>query len=169
MGSQYSSKVPLVESANQRIKLARLSVAVACRVFSTTDGENVIVKPEHVQYARDYLDELYAKKSLGYREFSLIEKQYERRMKRNRTKVTEMLDRVEDIAEVLSQMQIITDRELETMLGIDISTARQYIKELMRYGMLTKDRHGWVNTPEFNVILRKWLLKNMSFDEEDDE
>ena len=169
MGSQYSSKVPLVESANQRIKLARLSVAVACRVFSTTDGENVIVKPEHVQYARDYLDELYAKKSLGYREFSLIEKQYERRMKRNRTKVTEMLDRVEDIAEVLSQMQIITDRELETMLGIDISTARQYIKELMRYGMLTKDRHGWVNTPEFNVILRKWLLKNMSFDEEDEE
>ena len=169
MGKFYSSKVPLVESANQRIKLARLSVAVACRVFSTTDGENVIVKPEHVKFVCDYLNQLYAKKSLGYKEFSMIEKQYERRMKRNRSRVEDMLNRVDDLAEVLSQMQIITDRELETMLGVDITVARQYIKELMRYGMLTKDRHGWVNTPEFNVILRKWLLSNIEFEDDDDE
>ena len=169
MGKFYSSKVPLVESANQRIKLARLSVAVACRVFSTTDGENVIVKPEHVKFVCDYLNQLYAKKSLGYKEFIMIEKQYERRMKRNRSRVEDMLNRVDDLAEVLSQMQIITDRELETMLGVDITVARQYIKELMRYGMLTKDRHGWVNTPEFNVILRKWLLSNIEFEDDDDE
>lgn len=169
MGKFYSSKVPLVESANQRIKLARLAVAVACRVFSTEDGENVIVKPEHVRFVREYLDTLYAKKSLGYKEFSMIERQYEKRMKRNRSRVEDMLNRTDDLAEVLSQMQIITDRELETMLGVDISTARQYIKELMRYGMLTKDRHGWVNTPEFNVILRKWLLNNMEYDEDDED
>lgn len=99
----------------------------------------------------------------------MIEKQYERRMKRNRSRVEDMLNRVDDLAEVLSQMQIITDRELETMLGVDITVARQYIKELMRYGMLTKDRHGWVNTPEFNVILRKWLLSNIEFEDDDDE
>ena len=99
----------------------------------------------------------------------MIERQYERRMKRNRSRVEDMLNRTDDLAEVLSQMQIITDRELETMLGVDISTARQYIKELMRYGMLTKDRHGWVNTPEFNVILRKWLLNNMEYDEDDED
>lgn len=168
MGKFYSAKVPLVESANQRIKLARLSVAVACRVFSTDDGERVVVKPEHVKFVREYLESLYSKKSLGYKEFSMIERQFERRMKRNRSRVEDMLNRTDDLAEVLSQMQIITDRELETMLGVDITTARQYIKELMRYGMLTKDRHGWVNTPEFNVILRKWLLSNMEYDEDDD-
>src|SRR6056297_4091570 len=34
MGEQYSSKIPLVEGANQRIKLARLAISVAVRTFS---------------------------------------------------------------------------------------------------------------------------------------
>jgi hypothetical protein len=71
MGRHYSPKVPLVEGANQRIKLARLSISVAARVFSTDEtGEKIVVKKCHVQFACDYLDQLYSKPSLGYKEFS---------------------------------------------------------------------------------------------------
>ena len=67
MGAKYSSKVPIVEAADQRIKIARLAVAAAACVFSTDEtGENVIVETEHVDFVVDFMNELYSAKSLGY-------------------------------------------------------------------------------------------------------
>jgi hypothetical protein len=69
---RYSSEggIPLVEAGNHRIKLAKLAVAAACRTFSTEDGTHVIVRPDHVQFAADFLDECYQKPSLDYSGFS---------------------------------------------------------------------------------------------------
>jgi hypothetical protein len=51
MGGKYSSDCPIVNSMEQKIKLARLSIALACRLFSCDEtGENVVVTPEHVKY-----------------------------------------------------------------------------------------------------------------------
>lgn len=70
--SRYASEggIPLVEGGNHRIKLAKLAVAAAIRVFSTEDGVNVIVKPEHVEFVAGHLDQLYEKRSLDYSGFS---------------------------------------------------------------------------------------------------
>lgn len=70
MGAKYSSRIPLVEAADQRIKLARLSVSTACCMFSTEDGEKVIVKPEHVAFVYKYLNTVYDSRALGYDKFS---------------------------------------------------------------------------------------------------
>lgn len=70
MGAKYSSRIPLVEAADQRIKLARLSVSTACCMFSTDDGENVIVKPEHVDFVFRFLNTVYDSRALGYDKFS---------------------------------------------------------------------------------------------------
>ena len=71
MGRQYSPKVPLVEGANQRMKLARLAVATAARVFSTDEsGQKLLVKECHVDFVYHYLEEIFSKPSLGYKEFS---------------------------------------------------------------------------------------------------
>src|SRR5699024_4597781 len=40
MGRTYSSRIPLVEPADQRLKIARLAVAAAACVYSTDDGTN---------------------------------------------------------------------------------------------------------------------------------
>ena len=67
MGAKYSSKIPIVEAADQRIKIARLAVAAACCVFSSDEtGQKVIVKPEHVNFVVDFMNELYCTKSFGY-------------------------------------------------------------------------------------------------------
>ena len=67
MGAKYSSKIPIVEAADQRIKIARLAVAAACCVFSSDEtGQKVIVKPEHVDFVVDFMNELYCTKSFGY-------------------------------------------------------------------------------------------------------
>ncbi len=75
MGNRYTSKVPIVEAADQRIKIARLAIAAACCVFSTDETyENVVVKPEHVDFVVDFMDEIYCSKSFGYDKLSEQEK-----------------------------------------------------------------------------------------------
>ena len=66
MGKKYSSRVPLVEPADQRLKIARLAVSTAVMLYSTDDGTNVIVKPEHVEYIVEYLNSIYDTKALSY-------------------------------------------------------------------------------------------------------
>lgn len=71
MGARYSSKVPIVEAADQRIKIARLSVACAACVVSTDETfTKVIVKPEHVRFVVEFMEKLYTSKSFGYDKLS---------------------------------------------------------------------------------------------------
>lgn len=74
MGRKYSSKVPIVEAADQRIKIARLSVACAACMFSTDDGTNLIVDKDHVDFVVKFMDKLYGAKSFGYDKLSDIER-----------------------------------------------------------------------------------------------
>jgi hypothetical protein len=66
----YSSKIPLVESADQRLKIARLATAAAVRLFNTDDGNRVLVTPEHVDFVVDLMVQSYNHKNLSYDLFS---------------------------------------------------------------------------------------------------
>ena len=70
MGKKYSSAIPLVEAADQRIKIARLAIACACSLYSTDDGKRVLVTKEHVEYVVDFLTKIYSHRSLGYDRYS---------------------------------------------------------------------------------------------------
>lgn len=62
-----SGGIPLVEGGNHRIKLAKIAVAAAVRMFSCDEaGENVVVKVEHADFAAEFLDSCYGKASLDY-------------------------------------------------------------------------------------------------------
>jgi hypothetical protein len=76
MGEQYrhATEIPLVEPNEQRVKIARMSAAVACLFFSTNDGEHVIVRPEHAVFAVEFLNRLYAKPSLAFDEYAGMQK-----------------------------------------------------------------------------------------------
>lgn len=74
MGTKYSPKVPLVEAADQRIKLARLSVAAAACVASTDETfQKIIVQPSHVRFVVKFLNEQYSTKAMGYDRMSDFE------------------------------------------------------------------------------------------------
>lgn len=74
MGQKYSSTVPLVEAADQRLKIARLSIGCAACMFSTTNGNDLIVEPKHVEFVVNFMHEVYSKKSMGYDLLSDIDK-----------------------------------------------------------------------------------------------
>lgn len=73
-GGRYSADVPLVEPADHRYKLARLAAAVAARTFSTDDGQTLVVRPGHVDWAAAFLDRLYGARYMGYAEYSAIQR-----------------------------------------------------------------------------------------------
>ena len=72
LGDLYIPEPPLVQAENIREKIARIAVAVAGRLFSTDrTGELIIVKPEHVDTAREFLNAVYASESMGYLRMSV--------------------------------------------------------------------------------------------------
>lgn len=71
LSKEYSPAIPLVQPAEQRIKIARMAVALAVRLFSTDDGQTVLVKPEHAQHIVDFLRQIYNKSSMSYNLFSM--------------------------------------------------------------------------------------------------
>jgi hypothetical protein len=69
-GKMFSSDIPLVHPNEQRIKLARLSAALAILTFNTEDYENVTVEKHHVKYIIDYLIDIYSSPALNYLQYS---------------------------------------------------------------------------------------------------
>lgn len=72
LSAKYVANIPLVEAADQRLKVARMAAALACRTFSTEDGETLIVHKAHVECVEQFIDRVYSSKSFGYAEYSKL-------------------------------------------------------------------------------------------------
>ena len=71
MGETYIEDPPLVQAANIRIKIARMAVALAARLFSTdASHEKIIVTKAHVEDAVTFIGILYGMTAFGYEERS---------------------------------------------------------------------------------------------------
>lgn len=64
--ADYVPGIPLVESADIRLKILRVAVALAGRTYSTKDGKHLIVTNGHINAAVNFLDRLYKSPSLDY-------------------------------------------------------------------------------------------------------
>lgn len=72
MYQKYDQSIPLVEPADQRMRIARIAVSIAAQSFSTDSSfQNVVVKPEHVAAASSLYRLLYDKPSMGYDMYSI--------------------------------------------------------------------------------------------------
>lgn len=156
MGKQYSTRIPLVEPANQRIKLARISVAVAARLYSTDDsGQRVIVTADHVKFARKYLDEIYSKPSLAYAAYSRQEKDAEKLALQYVKEVEDFTNLFPDVADIFMRQNFIRGQELEEQLAVDRNTVREHLHFLSRTRMIERTSYGYRKSPTFIAILRR--------------
>lgn len=160
MGNNYSSKIPLVEAANQRIKLAKMAVAAAIRVFSTEDGENVIVKKEHVQFVRDYLEEMYRKPSLGYYQMSKTSKRQEELANQSKSDVMAFLNVNRGACDFFLNNTSFNGKVIEELLDVDRMTAKRYLKFLNKSGMIVQTPSGYRKSAHFITFLREWMSNN---------
>jgi hypothetical protein len=158
MGKEYTSSIPLVEGANQRIKLARLAVATAARVFSCDEsGENIVVKKQHIDFAYSYLDEIYSKPSLDYRGYSERELGDIEVAETHRDSALDYLNKFEGVADIFDRQEYVWPKHLEEQLGCERQAAQEHISFFTSTRMIIdSNNRGYKKTPAFIQLLREW-------------
>ena len=158
MSQRYSSAIPLVEGAEQRIKLARLSVACAVRLFSTSDGETVLVKPEHVQYVHDFLEENYSGPGLNYLAFSKV-KIAEQKLKDEEEVRGVVITHGISFIDGLLDHQYIRLSDMEDMLNLEKKEVKPIVHVLLRQRAIKHYGSFYVKTAAFITLLRKLQME----------
>lgn len=155
LSQRYSAVIPLVEPAEQRVKLARLAVATAGRLFSASeDGETLIVTTEHVQAARDLLEKLYQTPSMGYLGYSRL-KMAEQTLKDPR-KVLDALSPFGSIlVEGFLERQYLRLNDLEDLLNLEKKDVKPLVSTLVQQRALKHYGTMYVKSQAFIELLRK--------------
>lgn len=153
MGAKYSSTIPIVEAADQRIKIARLSVAAAACVFSSDEtGQKIIVKPEHVDFVVDFMNEIYCAKSFGYDKLSEQDRVTSDTSDDNISKLRRdflMLPMVDhnEMAKVLYQLPYFSRATLEDYSGLGKDDLRALLKFMTNNHLVDKLRGDYRRLP----------------------
>jgi 5S rRNA maturation endonuclease (ribonuclease M5) len=159
LGARYVEEPPLVQAANVRIKLARLAVAVAARLFSSPDGEQLLVTREHVRAAVTVLDTLYGASTFGYAEHSREEISNREQAERNKRLVRRWLVAHEPVAKALFQVMSDTQfrvRDLEEFGALGRDQSQDAIGELLRLRMVRRSSRGYIRLqPELIDVLKR--------------
>jgi len=146
---KYTSKIPLVEGANHRIKLAKMAVAAAARVFSTDETcEKVIVKPEHVHFVAEVQQEAYDKPSMGYKQYS--EKVREERFLSSEAfeKVKVYLQSYPELLDGFKLMKVFSFTQLQQLTGYEPEILRDHVHYLAQNNIIYVKGNGqWALTP----------------------
>jgi hypothetical protein len=144
---RHCAEIPLVEPNEQRIKIARIATAAAAMFFSTDEsGSRVIVKPEHVEFAFNFLEKLFAKPSLAFAEWA--EARHRENTLRNVTGVQEIVGRNPTSARQLMEQETLTQTSLREILRIDDrDDLRKTITTLTTAGFLARSGGRYRKTP----------------------
>jgi hypothetical protein len=161
MGARYSSKVPVVEAADQRIKIARLAVSAACCTFSTETGEDVIVKPEHVDFVVDFMHEIYSAKSFGYDKLSeqdmvMSDTSEDNINKLRRLFLTLPIMDMNEMANILYQLPYFSRMTLEDYTGLSKDDLKMLLKFMTNQHLVDKVKGDYRRLP-----LGTELLENL--------
>lgn len=160
IGQRYIPDPPLLQAENARVKLARMSVAIAARLFSHDGtGQKVYVTKEHVRTARRFLDLLYRQPNFGYADHSLKEIRSRERAAAYRRDCWNYLRANEDVAEALKA--VVNDKEFRTKDFIDLGgmqpeLASHAVAQLLKMQMLRRHTRGYLRMqPELTELVRR--------------
>ena len=158
LGRKYSSSIPLVQSENMRIKLAKVAVATAIRVFSeANNGQTVLVEQRHVESAENFLNSCYCKRSMGYDVFSRTV--FEREALADEESLNTAIDRFDDKAmsfvRTMMERTVLSYEDIIDAAGVERDQARAMIGLLVRNHALLKAGLNYRKTPAFMSYLRK--------------
>jgi hypothetical protein len=161
-GKMFSPTIPLIEGANHRIKLARIAVAVAARVFSTDEtGEKVIVDVDHVVFAAEFLERIYSKPSFDYARFSAREIRDTEVANTQREDTLNYLTMYPDVANLFDSQEYIWPKHFEEQLGLSREATQEHVSYFIRNRMIKEHQNrGYRKTPAFISLLRDWKIQH---------
>lgn len=164
LAEKYDPNIPLVEINDQKTRVAKLSVSVAAQLFSTDDGEKILVTSKHVQAAAKLLCLWYDKPSMGYDVFS-ARLQQERDI-RNEEDLRAAFDTTvapygPRLAEMLLKLDEIDPRNFRSYVPINSMYADTFVGRLNANNCLKPVERGrrgsYRKTADFTRWLKEYL------------
>jgi len=156
-GETYSSAIPLVEAADVRMKIAKLSMATAARLFSTEDGENLKVKKEHVEFVCNFLEQLFKKPTLKYYQFSYQQMKQKKKIAKNKIEIKRFLQERPNLLDFLEQYDYFSEKELEMSLGLEKEERKEISTFLFKNRLVRRTTRGVKKSPEFIELVNEIL------------
>lgn len=164
LSEKYDPSIPIVEINDQKTRVAKLSVSVASQLFSTDNGENIIVKPEHIMTAAKLLCLWYDKPSMGYDVYSNSIRQ--QKLIRNEEDLRAAFDVTispygHRLAEILLKMDEINPRDFRSYIPMNGMYAESFVGRLNANNCLKPTDRGrrgtYKKTPDFTRWLKEYL------------
>lgn len=154
-GKKYYSGIPIVEAADQRNKLARISAAIAARFYSTDDGENLTVKKRHAEMAYNFLERIYSSKSFRYDYWS--EQQIKKDTLRDPEKIQKII--TGEMAEFLLDFEQIKLSDIRSVMD-DAKEAGQLVRMLVYNRALARVGSSYYRKTEAFINLLRKIIDN---------
>jgi hypothetical protein len=155
MGRRYVENPPLVQAANARIKIARVAVAMAMRLFSTIDGETVIVTKDHVRDAVSFMDRVYGMPTLGYLTKSSDQITTVSRAERNKDATMTYLRGRRGLIGFLRGSNSFRRQDVEEVLNMTREEANSVVNSLWELHMIRKEKGDIRVEPTLHELLRR--------------
>lgn len=159
IGSRYIPEPPLVQVENVRIKLARMAVAVAGRLFSCDEtGDLLVVAEEHVDAAERLLNAFYRMESFGYAAHSEQVLHERDEAEKNSKAVRNYLRANPEVLETLSVVlgQPFKLRDFVEFGAMQIHLAQEVVQQLQRFRMIRRQSKGYIKAePALAEIVKK--------------
>ena len=163
---RYTDDFPLLSQGEQRIKMAKLAVSLAGRLFSTEDGVNLIVRPEHVEYIFNWMCSVFDSKAFRYNKWS-ESREFDHNII-DVAPVQRFMDRLTRVGcikfKALEKVQL---RDIEEYMGIPTDEARAHLSQLLQNNAL-KRLHAqyYGKTSQFDTMLEAFISGNHKIKEE---
>jgi hypothetical protein len=133
LGERYNDYPGLIQKANAKEKIARISTAIAARTFSTdASGQEVWVSPQHVLAAEEFLNMLYEHPRFGYAAVSDQEKHDMRAAVGNADAIQQFLGNEPGLVRYMKANPTLDRRVMESVLNMSPERTGNVINALWR-------------------------------------
>lgn len=155
LADEFSDEPPLIQGANVRVKLARIAVAIAGRLFSSDRTfENLIVRKVHVKAAFDFIKVLYENDRFGYEQVSAEDQRDKFISENHEEAATDWAYEHLTAAKLIKTRAFFRRSDLEDVLNITREEANEIVNLLWEWRMIRREGPDNYPTEPFQRILR---------------
>lgn len=130
LGKRYMEVPPLVQGADARKKLARISTAVAIRTFNINARGQCVVEPKHVEATVAFLHEIYGNVSFGYGVISEQKAYDHQETLENIDKIMEYIVARPGLSRFLKHTPVFDRYAIETVMNVSREASSAMINEM---------------------------------------
>lgn len=153
LNKDFGSKVKIIGVEGVK-KIARISTSIAACCFSTSDdGEIIIVKKEHVDWAKQFLIQCYDNSIFRLKEFVQQERKLSTVTDEAILKVTEIAKRNTMFLKLLLEQEVSPIYNLKAVGGMSDDEFKYVTNQMCTYGLINVTNKGFSATRRLKLCI----------------